>query len=104
MFGKVLTYDVYHLALYLGSVLAWGAVGLRLLLRGAGIEALYQSCAIFGLALMFGSIMLVLDILRVLEHWQVELGLLLFGVMLPCMLALALKASFSVANTNFNKS
>ncbi len=24
MFGKVLTYDVYHLALYLGAVMAWG--------------------------------------------------------------------------------
>ncbi|MFV3292701.1 hypothetical protein ACNFBR_28745 [Pseudomonas sp. NY11955] len=102
MFGKVLTYDVYHLALYLGSALAWGAVGLRLLLRGAGIEALYKCCAVFGLALTINSVMLVLDILRVLEHWQVELGLLLFGVMLPCALALTLKASINESKINPN--
>ncbi|ABY99747.1 TPA: hypothetical protein ACHTCR_002141 [Pseudomonas putida] len=103
MFGNVLTYDVYHLALYLGSALAWGAVGLLMLLRGAGVGALYKCCAVFGLALITNSIMLVLDILRVLEHWQVELGLLLFGVMLPCVLVLTLKANLSVSKNSLNK-
>ncbi|WP_236707524.1 hypothetical protein [Pseudomonas sp. Leaf58] len=92
MFGKVLTYDVYHLALYLGSALAWGAVGLWLLLRGVGVVALYKGCVVFGLGLALSSIILVLDIVRVLEHWQVELGLLLFGLLLPCVIFLTFKA------------
>ncbi|GLO12550.1 hypothetical protein PPUJ20028_11310 [Pseudomonas putida] len=97
MFGKMLTYDVYHLALYLGAVMAWGALGLWLLLRGAGVEALYRCCAMFGLALTISSIMLVLDIFRVLEHWQVEMGLLLFGVMLPGAVVLTFKASLNAS-------
>jgi len=36
MFGNVLTYDVYHLALYLATAMAWGALGLWLLLQGRG--------------------------------------------------------------------
>ncbi|MFJ7788633.1 hypothetical protein [Pseudomonas sp. NPDC096925] len=103
MFGKVLTYDVYHLALYLCTALAWGAVGLWLLLRGTGAPALYKCCAMFGLILAIGSIMLVLDILRVLENWQVESGLLLFGVLLPCVLALTFKTSHGGRKINLNK-
>lgn len=103
MFGKVLTYDVYHLALYLCTALAWATVGLWLLLRGAGVEALYKCCAMFSLVLAISSIMLVLDILRVLEHWQVELGLLLFGVLVPCVLALTFKTSFGASKINLTK-
>ncbi|MEN5036787.1 hypothetical protein [Pseudomonas sp. TWI929] len=95
MFGKVLTYDVYHLALYLVTAMAWGAAGLWLLLRGAGVEALYRCCAMFGLALTISSVMLVLDIFRVLEHWQVELGLLLLGVLLPCVIVLTFRAGLA---------
>ncbi|MBC3477949.1 hypothetical protein [Pseudomonas taiwanensis] len=103
MFGKVLTYDVYHLALYLGTVMAWGALGLWLLLRGAGVEALYKCCSMFGLALTISSIMLVLDIFRVIEHWQVEAGLLLFGGLLPCLLALTFKATLNANRIDLNK-
>ena len=103
MFGNVLTYDVYHLALYLATAMAWGALGLWLLLQGAGVEALYKCCAVFGLALTISGVMLVLDILRVLEHWQVEAGLLLFGVLLPCVLALTFKAGFNVSKIYLSK-
>ncbi|MFJ4457214.1 hypothetical protein ACIP1G_25460 [Pseudomonas sp. NPDC089392] len=103
MFGNVLTYDVYHLALYLGMVMAWGAVGLWLLQRGAGVEALYRCCAMFGLALMISSVMLVLDIFRVLEHWQVELGLMLLGVLLPCVVVLTFKAGLNSSKSDPNK-
>ncbi|GLO24016.1 hypothetical protein PPUJ21368_18440 [Pseudomonas putida] len=80
-----------------------GALGLWLLLHGAGVEALYKCCAVFGLALTISSVMLVLDILRVLEHWQVEAGLLLFGVLLPCVLALTFKAGFNVSKIYLSK-
>ncbi|MNE49567.1 hypothetical protein D3C80_1440960 [compost metagenome] len=103
MFGKVLTYDVYHLALYLATAMAWGAAGLWLLLRGVGVEALYRCCAMFGLALTISSVMLVLDILRVLEHWQVELGLLLFGVLLPCVVVLTFRAGLAGSKFNLTK-
>ncbi|CAI3807520.1 hypothetical protein GLGCALEP_04701 [Pseudomonas sp. MM221] len=103
MFGNVLTYDVYHLALYLATAVAWVALGLWLLLQGEGVEALYRCCAMFGLALMISSIMLVLDIFRLIEHWQVEAGLVLFGVLLPCLIALTFKASFNVGKLYLNK-
>jgi hypothetical protein len=34
MFGNVLTYDAYHLALYLLTALAWGVLGLWFLMSG----------------------------------------------------------------------
>ncbi len=78
-------------------------MGLWLLLRGAGVEALYKGCAMFGLALIISSIMLVLDIFRVIEHWQVEAGLLLFGVLLPCLVALTFKATSNGSRIDLNK-
>ena len=95
MFGNVLTYDVYHLALYLFLVLAWGALGLHFLQRGIGIEELVKCCAMFGLALAVSSVMLVLDILRVLEHHQVEIALWGLGGVLPASVFLISKTSSS---------
>jgi len=95
MFGNVLTYDAYHLALYLFMVLSWGALGFWFLRRGVGVEALLKCCAMFGLALVVSSVMLVLDILRVLEHHQVEMALWGLGGGLPAGVFLILKTSSS---------
>ncbi|AXM98621.1 hypothetical protein ACU5P1_07985 [Pseudomonas plecoglossicida] len=94
MFGGVLTYDAYHLALYLLTVLAWAALGCFILLRGLDVLALYRCCAMFGLALTISSVMLVLDILRVLEHTQVEMTLLILGIVLPVSIILTSKATY----------
>lgn len=84
MFG-VLTYDAYHLALYLLTALAWGALGL-------GVQALWKCCAMLGLVLAIKSIVLVLDISRVIPHHHVELVLLVFGIVLPVGIFLTCKA------------
>lgn len=94
MFGNVLTYDAYHLGLYLLSALGWGALGLRQLLRGTGIGALLRCCGLFAVALLFNGVMLVLDIQRVLEHHQVESILLFGGVLLPGIVLLMYRAGF----------
>lgn len=83
MFGKVLTYDAYHLALYLLTASLWGLLGLRVLLRGTGGKALAGCCGLFAVALLINGVMLVLDTQRVLEHHQVEMILLMVGVALP---------------------
>ncbi|MBO9551654.1 hypothetical protein [Pseudomonas sp.] len=96
MFG-VLTYDAYHLALYLFTALAWGALGFGFLLRGADTQALYKCCAMFGLALAINAAMLVLDIFRVIPHHAVELVLLVFGMLLPAAIFLTTKAALSAS-------
>ncbi|HGA2318555.1 TPA: hypothetical protein ACIRVE_003133 [Pseudomonas putida] len=93
MFG-VLTYGAYHLALYLLTAWAWGALGFGFLLRGNDVQALYKCCAMFGLALAINAVVLVLDIFRVIPHHQVELILLMFGVLLPALIFLTYKAAF----------
>ncbi|WP_449434188.1 hypothetical protein [Pseudomonas putida] len=100
MLGNGLTYDSYHLALYLCTVMAWGALALGFLLRGVGAQALYKGCAMFVVTLAISVVLLLLDILRVLEHHQVELALLLFGMLLPCALMLTLKATNTLARMN----
>jgi hypothetical protein len=97
MFGNVLTYDAYHLGLYLFSALGWGALGLRQLLRGSGFTALLRCCGLFGVALLFNGVMLLLDIQRVLEHRQVESILLFGGVLLPGILWLMCRTGFIVS-------
>ncbi|MCE1114004.1 MULTISPECIES: hypothetical protein [Pseudomonas] len=94
MFGNVLTYDAYHLALYLLTALAWGVLGLWFLMNGTGVGALLRCCAMFGVALLINGFMLMLDIWRVLEHGQVEAGLLAVGVVLPVMLILICRTGF----------
>jgi hypothetical protein len=94
MFGSVLTYGAYHLALYLFTALAWAALGFFFLLRGLDVQALYRCCAMFGLALAISAVMLVLDILRILEHHQVEMALLIFGMLLPVSIILTFKANY----------
>jgi len=91
MFG-VLTYDAYHLALYLLTALAWGALGLGLVLRGADVQGLWKCCAMLGLVLAIKSVVLVLDIFRVIPHHHVELVLLVFGIVLPAGIFLTCKA------------
>ncbi|MEN5301429.1 hypothetical protein [Pseudomonas sp. TWI628] len=102
MFG-VLTYDAYHLALYLLTALAWGALGFGFLLRGADTQALYKCCAMFGLALAINSVMLVLDIFRVLPHYEVEWVLLVFGMLLPAVMFLTYKAIFFASKISLKK-
>ncbi|WP_085677847.1 MULTISPECIES: hypothetical protein [unclassified Pseudomonas] len=92
MFG-VLTYDAYHLALYLLTALAWGALGFGFLLRGADAQALYKCCAMFGLALAINGGVLVLDIFRVIPHYEVEFILLVFGMLVPAGMFLTFKAA-----------
>ncbi|HCV38593.1 MAG TPA: hypothetical protein DGQ94_07720 [Pseudomonas sp.] len=92
MFG-VLTHDACHLALYLLTALAWWALGLGLVLRGAHFQALWKCCAMLGLVLAIKSVVLVLDILRVIPHHQVELVLLVFGIVLPASIFLTCKAT-----------
>ncbi|CAK14528.1 hypothetical protein [Pseudomonas entomophila] len=92
MFGQVLTYDVYHLALYLISALAWGMLGVRFLLLDLSATALLRCFAMFGLAMAINAGMLMLDIRRVLEHHQVELLLVVLGGLLPGALMLIWKA------------
>ncbi|MDZ3993112.1 hypothetical protein [Pseudomonas sp. Teo4] len=103
MFGNVLTYDVYHLALYLLAVMAWSALGLWILLRGTGSWARYGGFALLGLTLTICSVMLVLDILRVLEHRQVEWGLLIFGMFLPATIMLTIKAGSIVSRFDLKR-
>lgn len=99
MFG-VLTYDAYHLALYLLTALAWGALGFGFLLRGTDAQALYKCCAMFGLALAINAVVLVLDIFRVIPHHEVELILLIFGMLLPALIFLTYKAALIVNKIN----
>jgi hypothetical protein len=49
----------------------------------------------FGVALLINGFMLMLDIWRVLDHAQVEAGLLAVGVVLPIMLILIYRTGFS---------
>jgi len=102
MFG-VLTYDAYHLALYLLTALAWGALGFGFLLRGTDAQALYKCCAMFGLALTINGVVLVLDIFRVIPHHEVELILLVFGMLLPVGMYLTAKAAYVVSKINLKK-
>ncbi|MGE8114961.1 hypothetical protein [Pseudomonas sp. NPDC086566] len=102
MFG-VLTYDAYHLALYLLTALAWGALGFGFLLRSSDAQALYKCCAMLGLALAINAVMLVLDIFRVIPHHEVELVLLMLGMLLPMVIFLTFKAIFFVSKTNLKK-
>ncbi len=102
MFG-VLTYDAYHLALYLLTALAWGALGFGFLLRGTDAQALYKCCAMFGLALTINAVVLVLDIFRVIPHHEVELILLVFGMLVPVGVYLTFKAAFMVGKLNLKK-
>ncbi|MEG0244746.1 hypothetical protein D3C76_1627490 [compost metagenome] len=93
MFGNVLTYDAYHLALYLITAMAWVSLGFCFLLRGVDVQALYKGCAMFGVALTISVVMLVVDIMRMLEHHQVEMALVIVGMVLPVMVVLTFKAS-----------
>ncbi|MFZ5934259.1 hypothetical protein BGP84_08245 [Pseudomonas putida] len=102
MFG-VLTYDAYHLALYLLTALAWGALGFGFLLRSADAQALYKCCAMFGLALAINAAVLVLDIFRVIPHHEVELILLGFGMALPSALFLTYKAVLVLSKISLKK-
>ncbi|WP_079229075.1 hypothetical protein [Pseudomonas putida] len=102
MFG-VLTYDAYHLALYLLTALAWGALGFGFLLRSADAQALYKCCAMFGLALTLNAAVLVLDIFRVIPHHEVEMILLMFGMLLPAVIFLTYKAIFVASKINLKK-
>ncbi|WP_343595986.1 hypothetical protein [Pseudomonas sp.] len=99
MFG-VLTYDAYQLALYLLTALAWGALGFGFLLRGTDAQALYKCCAMFGLALAINAVVLVLDIFRVIPHHEVELILLIFGMLLPALIFLTYKAALIASKIN----
>ena len=99
MFG-VLTYDAYHLALYLLTALAWGALGSGFLLRGSDAQALYKCCAMLGLALAINTVMLMLDIFRVIPHHEVECVLLVFGMLLPVVMFLTFKAVFFISKKN----
>jgi NADH:ubiquinone oxidoreductase subunit 6 (subunit J) len=94
MFGNVLTYDAYHLALYLLTALAWGVLGLWFLMSG-GRRGVAQVLRHVGVALLINGFMLMLDIWRVLDHAQVEAGLLAVGVVLPIMLILIYRTGFS---------
>lgn len=94
MFGQVLTYGAYHLALYLCTALAWGALGLYFLLQGTGFGALIRCCGMFAIALSINGVMLLLDIRRTLDHHQVEAILWLAGVALPCLLLLTCRTGF----------
>ncbi|MDF9618822.1 hypothetical protein P5705_14315 [Pseudomonas entomophila] len=97
MFGQVLTYDVYHLALYLLTALAWGLLGMRFLLRDTTATGLLKCCAMFGVAVAIKAVMLVLDIWRVLEHHQVERLLMVLGGLLPGALLLIWKTSSTLS-------
>ncbi|WP_248919301.1 hypothetical protein [Pseudomonas entomophila] len=97
MFGQVLTYDAYHLALYLLTALAWGMLGVRFLLLDLSSTALLRCFAMFGAAMMINAGMLMLDIRRVLEHHQVELLLVVLGGLLPGALMLIFKASSTLS-------
>jgi hypothetical protein len=102
MFGAVLTYDVYHLALYLLSALGWGALGLRPLLHGSGRGALLRCCGLFAVALLFNGVMLLLDIQRVLEHGQVVSVLLIGGGLVPGVLLLMGRSGIFVGKKSLN--
>jgi len=102
MFG-VLTYDAYHLALYLLTALAWGALGFGYLLRSTDAQALCKCCAMFGLALAINAVVLVLDIFRVIAHHEVELILLIVGMLLPAIMFLTLKAALFASKLNLKK-
>jgi|GEM_PF-915464 len=94
MFGNVLTYDAYHLALYLITAIAWVSLGFGFLLSGIDVQALYKGCAMFGVALTISVVMLVVDILQMLEHHQVEMALVIVGIILPAGVILTYKASY----------
>lgn len=103
MFGNVLTYDAYHLAIYLITAIAWVSLGFCFLMRGAGVQALYKGCAMFGVALALSLGMLVLDILRVLEHPHVEMSLVMVGMVLPVIGILTLKADSIVSKHSLKR-
>jgi hypothetical protein len=93
MFGQVLNYDVYHLALYLLAALAWGVLGVRFLLHDTTAKGLIKCFAMLGVAMVINLVMLMLDIWRVLEHHQVEFLLMMLGGLLPGGLMLIWKVS-----------
>ncbi|MFV3406040.1 hypothetical protein ACNFIC_19125 [Pseudomonas sp. NY15463] len=76
--------------------------GLRHLLHGSGRGALLRCCDLFGVALLFNGVMLLLDIQRVLEHGQVVSVLLIGGGLVPGVLLLMGRAGVLVGKKSLN--
>lgn len=86
MFGSALTYDVYHLGMYLGAIILWSLISLVLLFNARRIASrlamlgcvLTPPCAI---ALCIG--ILLIDVWAVIDHRTVIVSLLTFGLVVP---------------------
>lgn len=70
-----------------------GASGVGFLLRGAGAQALYKRCVMFGMAVAMNVGVLVLNIFRLISHYEVEFILLVFGMLVPAGMFLTFKAA-----------
>ena len=87
---KTLTYDVFHLGLYMVAALAWTTLCVMVLLnarsRMPGVSN--ASCVFTG---AFGAVIclgfLLADVLRLVDDRVVLFGLLLIGVIAPGLIA-----------------
>lgn len=96
---KALTYDVFHLGLYIVAALAWTALCVLVLLNtrrhmpGVSNVSSLATGAI-GVVVCLGF--LVADVLRLVEGHIVLFGLLIMGVIAPSLIAGVLYFCLSV--------
>lgn len=104
MFFRALTYDVFHLGLYMIAVLAWTTLCVMLLLkerRRAGSESACN-CLYMG---MLGAVvclgLLLADVLRLVSDSVVLFGLVVLGVLVPGITAAVLYVRLRTRSENF---
>ncbi|MDD2049720.1 hypothetical protein [Pseudomonas putida] len=90
---KTLTYDVFHLGLYLAAALAWTALCVLVLLNArrrmpytSGAGSLWTGAV--GAIICLGF--LLADVLRLVSESVVLFGVLVFGVITPGVIATVL--------------
>ncbi|MFK0089487.1 hypothetical protein ACIQUS_19600 [Pseudomonas sp. NPDC090755] len=90
---RALTYDVFHLGLYMVAVLVWTTLCVMLLLRARrqAADASARGCLSVGAIGAFVCLGLLLaDVLRLVDDGVVLFGLLVFGAIVPGMAMTAL--------------
>ncbi|SPO67725.1 conserved membrane protein of unknown function [Pseudomonas sp. JV241A] len=90
---RSLTYDVFHLGLYMATALAWTSLCVMVLLcaRRRRFASVPGSClGVAGLGVLVCLGILLADVLRLIDHRAVVFSLLAFGVIAPGLAAVGL--------------
>ncbi|MBH3427683.1 hypothetical protein [Pseudomonas alkylphenolica] len=100
---KALTYDVFHLGLYMVAALAWTTLCVLVLLNARrhmpGVSnASCLGAGVLGAVVCLG--LLLADVLRLVEGHVVLFGLIVVGVIVPSLTACVLYFCLSVQKKN----